>query len=190
VVRHRQVEGLPALSSARVTYVDGTPFPMHVDGDYIGRVRGGRLRYLPRRPYRSYREAWASTTSVQRRVVSRVRTGLSMISADAHRREVVDHIGLVHQLGHHRGVHGRLDRVGEARAPLEMPDVVDRPEVLIPPARPDALAATLRRLLLDAELRGRLGDAARKRIQEEFTVGRMVRAKEAMYLGVPNPQRI
>jgi diacylglycerol kinase family enzyme len=36
VQRHRQVEGLPGLTEARVESVDGGPFPVQVDGDYIG----------------------------------------------------------------------------------------------------------------------------------------------------------
>ena len=35
VVRHRHIESLPGLTSARVEAVDG-PFPVQVDGDYIG----------------------------------------------------------------------------------------------------------------------------------------------------------
>jgi diacylglycerol kinase family enzyme len=35
VLRHRQIEGLPGLSQATVNGIDG-PFPLHVDGDYIG----------------------------------------------------------------------------------------------------------------------------------------------------------
>ena len=36
VLRHRQIEGFSGLSSARVTCLDDRPFPLHVDGDYIG----------------------------------------------------------------------------------------------------------------------------------------------------------
>jgi diacylglycerol kinase family enzyme len=36
VQRHRQVDGLSALTEARVESVDGRPFPVQVDGDYIG----------------------------------------------------------------------------------------------------------------------------------------------------------
>jgi diacylglycerol kinase family enzyme len=36
VRRHRQVESLPGLGSARVEAVEGRPFPLQVDGDYIG----------------------------------------------------------------------------------------------------------------------------------------------------------
>jgi diacylglycerol kinase family enzyme len=36
VLRHRQVEGLEDVSAARVTSLDERPFPVHVDGDYLG----------------------------------------------------------------------------------------------------------------------------------------------------------
>jgi len=36
VARHRQISGFPATTSARVQGVDGQPFPLQVDGDFIG----------------------------------------------------------------------------------------------------------------------------------------------------------
>ena len=36
VVRHRQIESVPGLVRARVVTADGRPFPVQVDGDYIG----------------------------------------------------------------------------------------------------------------------------------------------------------
>jgi diacylglycerol kinase family enzyme len=36
VMRHRQVEPLPELAGARVEAIDDRPFPVQVDGDYIG----------------------------------------------------------------------------------------------------------------------------------------------------------
>jgi diacylglycerol kinase family enzyme len=36
VVRHRQIEGLRDVLEARVTAIDDRPFPVHVDGDYLG----------------------------------------------------------------------------------------------------------------------------------------------------------
>ena len=36
VMRNRQVEPLPELSVAKVEAIDDRPFPVHVDGDYIG----------------------------------------------------------------------------------------------------------------------------------------------------------
>ena len=36
VQRHRQIEGLTGLDHVRVTTLDGRPFPVQVDGDFIG----------------------------------------------------------------------------------------------------------------------------------------------------------
>jgi diacylglycerol kinase family enzyme len=36
VLRHRQIEGLGELQTFRVDAVDGRPFPLQVDGDYVG----------------------------------------------------------------------------------------------------------------------------------------------------------
>jgi diacylglycerol kinase family enzyme len=36
VLRHRQIESAPGLTEARVSTADGRPFPLQVDGDYIG----------------------------------------------------------------------------------------------------------------------------------------------------------
>ena len=36
VMRHRQVEPLPELARAVVEAIDDRPFPVQVDGDYIG----------------------------------------------------------------------------------------------------------------------------------------------------------
>jgi len=46
--------------------------------------------------------------------------------------------------------------------------------LLVPPGDQHALAEALNRLLDDPELRGRLGHAARNRIEQEFTVDRMI----------------
>ena len=35
-MRHRQVAALPELAAARVEAIDDRPFPVQVDGDYIG----------------------------------------------------------------------------------------------------------------------------------------------------------
>jgi hypothetical protein len=35
-MRHRQIESLPEVSTARVEAIDDRPFPVQVDGDYIG----------------------------------------------------------------------------------------------------------------------------------------------------------
>ena len=37
VERHRQVEGLPDVREARVVSIGDEPFPVHVDGDHLGR---------------------------------------------------------------------------------------------------------------------------------------------------------
>ena len=36
MLRHRQVESLGELASLRVEAIDERPFPVQVDGDYIG----------------------------------------------------------------------------------------------------------------------------------------------------------
>jgi len=36
VMRHRQIEPLPEVSTARIEAIDGRPFQVQVDGDYIG----------------------------------------------------------------------------------------------------------------------------------------------------------
>jgi diacylglycerol kinase family enzyme len=37
VMRHRQIESLPEVGTARVEAIDDRPFPVQVDGDYIGK---------------------------------------------------------------------------------------------------------------------------------------------------------
>jgi glycosyltransferase involved in cell wall biosynthesis len=51
--------------------------------------------------------------------------------------------------------------------------------VLVPPGDADALAAAVGELLADPGRRGRLGDAARRRIQAEFPISRMIDRYEA-----------
>src|SRR6185436_5666100 len=53
--------------------------------------------------------------------------------------------------------------------------------LLVPPADPSALAASITRLLDNAELATRLGQAARSLIAERFSVERMVRSTEQLY---------
>jgi len=48
VLRHRQVESIPGLKAARVEAVDGRPFPLQVDGDYIGEHEVVEYRAVPR----------------------------------------------------------------------------------------------------------------------------------------------
>ena len=53
--------------------------------------------------------------------------------------------------------------------------------LLVPPADPDGLAAALRRLLTDTELRRRMGRAARERAEARFTVARQADALLALW---------
>ena len=53
--------------------------------------------------------------------------------------------------------------------------------LLVPPEDPAALAEALRRLLADAGLRRRLGDAGRQLVLERFTAAHMTRGFEALY---------
>jgi glycosyltransferase involved in cell wall biosynthesis len=60
--------------------------------------------------------------------------------------------------------------------------------VLVAPRMPFELAQAMRRLLLDPELRRRMGEAGRERVTRENSVGRMTDAYEALYeslLGAP-----
>jgi diacylglycerol kinase family enzyme len=47
VLRHRQVEGLGELSDLRVEAIDDRPFPVQVDGDFIGEFRAVRFGVAP-----------------------------------------------------------------------------------------------------------------------------------------------
>ena len=53
--------------------------------------------------------------------------------------------------------------------------------LLVPPRDHRAMAAAIVRLLKDAPLRRRLGDAGSARVRERFTVDRMVAATAAVY---------
>jgi glycosyltransferase involved in cell wall biosynthesis len=53
--------------------------------------------------------------------------------------------------------------------------------LLVPPANPAAMAAAIVKLLKDAGLRQKMGEAGRKRVEREFTVERMVRGTLAAY---------
>jgi diacylglycerol kinase family enzyme len=48
VARHRQVESLPDVDSLRVEALEGRPFPLQVDGDYIGEHEEAEYRAVPR----------------------------------------------------------------------------------------------------------------------------------------------
>jgi len=53
--------------------------------------------------------------------------------------------------------------------------------VLVPPADPEALAATLSRLLSDKELRERMGRAGRERVEREFNWRRAAQETVRVY---------
>ncbi len=56
--------------------------------------------------------------------------------------------------------------------------------LLFPPGRAEALAAALRRVIEDAPLRRRMGEAARARAEASFSIERQVRQIEALYAGL------
>jgi len=81
-----------------------------------------------------------------------------------------------------------LEAMAESRAIVAtevggIPELVrhEREALLIPPGRPEALAAALSRLAADAALREALGCAARQRAEAQFTVQRMIRRHEEAY---------
>ena len=53
--------------------------------------------------------------------------------------------------------------------------------LLVPPGRPEALAAALRRVLENAELGRRLGIAGRRRVEERFSWASVAERTEALY---------
>jgi glycosyltransferase involved in cell wall biosynthesis len=81
-----------------------------------------------------------------------------------------------------------LEAMASARAVVATP-VGGTPELvqdgetglLVPPRDPDALAAALRRLLADADLRRRLGEAGERRVRAEFTLDAMCARVLAIY---------
>ena len=64
------------------------------------------------------------------------------------------------------------------------PEIIEDGEtgLLVPPGDPVALRAAIMRLAGDAELRKRLGSAGRERVLRDFTVEKMVKSYEALYL--------
>jgi glycosyltransferase involved in cell wall biosynthesis len=71
-------------------------------------------------------------------------------------------------------------RVGEA--PHVIDDGIDG--LLVDPQDVDGMTAALRRLVDDPQLRTRMGTAARRKVEQHFTVQHMTRAYEALYLGL------
>jgi L-malate glycosyltransferase len=53
--------------------------------------------------------------------------------------------------------------------------------LLVPPAEPEALAAAILRLVRDADLRRRLGEAGHRTVAERFSIDAQVRRTEAVY---------
>lgn len=56
--------------------------------------------------------------------------------------------------------------------------------LVVPPADPDALKEAIRSLLADADARHRMGEAARRRVEESFTLERMAAGVERVYAEV------
>ncbi|MGQ9517444.1 MAG: glycosyltransferase [Anaerolineae bacterium] len=56
--------------------------------------------------------------------------------------------------------------------------------LVVPPADPKSLAHAIRTLLADADMRWRMGEAARRRVEEEFTLERMAAGVEHVYAEV------
>jgi starch synthase len=59
--------------------------------------------------------------------------------------------------------------------------VDDETGILVPPAKPDALAAALRRLLNDPEARRRMGQAGRRRVEAQFSWASVAERTERVY---------
>lgn len=54
--------------------------------------------------------------------------------------------------------------------------------LLVPPDKPDQLAQAILRVLKDPLLAARMGEAGRKRVEQNFTVERMVKRTESLFL--------
>ena len=72
-----------------------------------------------------------------------------------------------------------------------IPEIIEdrRTGLLVPPRDAPALAGAIVELLSDAELRNRLGEAARMRARERFTSEAMVDQVLAIYRAVLGPSR-
>ncbi|MFC1641567.1 glycosyltransferase family 4 protein [Myxococcota bacterium] len=66
----------------------------------------------------------------------------------------------------------------------------EKEALLVPPRNPEELAQALRRVILDAELRGRLGTAAAERAHSEFSFGAMLDLYDDLYGRVAAGHRI
>ena len=66
------------------------------------------------------------------------------------------------------------------------PEAVEdgRTGFLIPPGDPDSLVRALLALCEDSDLRKRMGEAGRKRIEEKFVLKDMIRKMERLYLEI------
>ena len=65
-----------------------------------------------------------------------------------------------------------------------LPEVMGRDGeagLLVPPAQPEALASAIRKLLADASLRRRMGEAGRRRVEEQFTWRRAAQKTVEVY---------
>jgi glycosyltransferase involved in cell wall biosynthesis len=60
----------------------------------------------------------------------------------------------------------------------------EREGILVPIRKPEALAGAVSRIIEDDELATALGKAARKRVESSFSVGKMVRETEKVYLSL------
>ncbi|MCB8943692.1 MAG: glycosyltransferase [Ardenticatenaceae bacterium] len=60
--------------------------------------------------------------------------------------------------------------------------------LVVPPRQPEQLAQAIQTLLADPDLRQRMGQAGRKRVQHEFTVEKMVARVTAVYESIINNQ--
>jgi glycosyltransferase involved in cell wall biosynthesis len=90
-----------------------------------------------------------------------------------------------------------LSEAGAMGLPLVSTDVgaireIVRPDetgLLVPPRDEDALAAALRRLVVEPELRGRLGDGARTLVRQDFDAATNARRLVDVILDVLGDRR-